>query len=134
MKPNGIRLARMGFGFVVARIGLFLHEIEAVRHNSMPKASTGLSLWIGTALILLRVIANLLVAAASTSLVHPLMRRTIRAGESRNQTKSHFPRATHDISGDLLKGNLARPGGMLRSRPMWWMTSGSSATSFFLHS
>ena len=48
-------LALMGFGFVVARLGLFLHEIEAVRHNAMPKASTGLSLWIGTALILLGV-------------------------------------------------------------------------------
>ena len=37
-------LALMGFGFVVARFGLFLHEIEAVRQNAMPKASTGLSL------------------------------------------------------------------------------------------
>jgi uncharacterized membrane protein YidH (DUF202 family) len=35
-------LALMGFGFVVARFGLFLHEIEAVRQNAMPKASTGL--------------------------------------------------------------------------------------------
>ena len=39
-------LALMGFGFVVARFGLFLHEIEAVRQNAMPKVSTGLSLWI----------------------------------------------------------------------------------------
>ena len=56
-------LALMGFGFVVARFGLFLHEIKAVRQNAMPKASTGLSLWIGTALILLGVLVNLLVSA-----------------------------------------------------------------------
>ena len=56
-------LALMGFGFVVARFGLFLHEIEAVRQNAMPKASPGLSLWIGTALILLGVLVNLLVSA-----------------------------------------------------------------------
>jgi uncharacterized membrane protein YidH (DUF202 family) len=55
----------MGFGFVVARFGLFLHEIEAVRQNAMPKASTGLSLWIGTALILLGVLVNLLVSAVT---------------------------------------------------------------------
>lgn len=56
-------LALMGLGFVVARFGLFLHEIEAVRQDAMPKASTGLSLWIGTALILLGVVVNLLISA-----------------------------------------------------------------------
>jgi putative membrane protein len=55
-------LALMGFGFVVARFGLFLREIEAARQAAPLKAPTGLSLWIGTALILLGVIVNLLVS------------------------------------------------------------------------
>ena len=65
-------LALMGFGFVVARFGLFLHEIEAVRQNAMPKASTGLSLWIGTALILLGVFVNLLVSAEHLRLMRQI--------------------------------------------------------------
>ena len=56
-------LALMGFGFVVARFGLFLREIEAVRQAVPQKPSTGLSLWIGTALILLGVLVNVLVSA-----------------------------------------------------------------------
>jgi len=56
-------LALMGFGFVVARFGLFLREIESVRQAAPLKSPTGLSLWIGTALILLGVIVNLLVSA-----------------------------------------------------------------------
>jgi putative membrane protein len=56
-------LALMGFGFVVARFGLFLREIEAVRQTAPLKSPTGLSLWIGTALILLGVLVNLLVSA-----------------------------------------------------------------------
>ena len=65
-------MALMGFGFVVARFGLFLHEIEAVRQNAMPKASTGLSLWIGTALILLGVFVNLLVSAEHLRLMRQI--------------------------------------------------------------
>jgi putative membrane protein len=56
-------LALMGFGFIVARFGLFLREIESVREATSSRASTGLSLWIGTALIFLGVIVNLLVSA-----------------------------------------------------------------------
>jgi len=54
-------LALMGFGFVVARFGLFLREVAAVGHAE-PARSTGLSLWIGTALVVLGVAANLLAA------------------------------------------------------------------------
>ncbi|HVC97015.1 MAG TPA: DUF202 domain-containing protein [Pirellulales bacterium] len=54
-------LALMGFGFVVARFGLFLREIAAVGHAE-PAHSTGMSLWIGTALVVLGVAANLLAA------------------------------------------------------------------------
>jgi putative membrane protein len=61
-------LALMGFGFVVARFGLFLREIEAV-HQTVPVKTTGLSLWIGTALILLGVIVNVLVSAENIRLM-----------------------------------------------------------------
>jgi uncharacterized protein (DUF302 family)/uncharacterized membrane protein YidH (DUF202 family) len=43
-------LALMGFGFVVARFGLFLQQLEIIQHYS-PAQSYGLSLWFGTALI-----------------------------------------------------------------------------------
>jgi putative membrane protein len=68
-------LALMGFGFVVAVSGLFLHEIEAIRQGLPPKASSGLSLWIGTALILLGVLVNLLVSAE-----HLRLMRQIKSG------------------------------------------------------
>ena len=44
-------LALMGFGFVVARFGLFLREIAAAGQVVAHRHSTGWSLWIGTALI-----------------------------------------------------------------------------------
>jgi putative membrane protein len=44
-------LALMGFGFVVARFGLFLREIAAADQVVADQHSTGWSLWIGTALI-----------------------------------------------------------------------------------
>jgi putative membrane protein len=65
-------LALMGFGFVVARFGLFLREIEAVREGGPLKTSTGLSLWIGTVLILLGVIVNLLVSAEHLRLMRQI--------------------------------------------------------------
>ncbi len=43
-------LALMGFGFVVARFGLFLQQLQFLEHT--PETSSyGLSLWFGTALI-----------------------------------------------------------------------------------
>jgi putative membrane protein len=54
-------LAMMGFGFVVARFGLFLRELAAVR-DVAPHRSSGLSLWVGTTLVILGVAVN--VAAA----------------------------------------------------------------------
>ncbi len=51
-------LGLMGFGFVVARFGLFLRELEAARQvPSHP--STGLSLPIGVALVVLGVATTL---------------------------------------------------------------------------
>src|ERR1700722_1987621 len=43
-------LALMGFGFVVARFGLFLQQLQVAQHSSSVQ-SYGLSLWFGTALI-----------------------------------------------------------------------------------
>jgi uncharacterized protein (DUF302 family)/uncharacterized membrane protein YidH (DUF202 family) len=51
-------LALMGFGFVVARFGLFLKQLQFLQHNSADP-SYGLSLWFGTALILAGVAVNL---------------------------------------------------------------------------
>lgn len=53
-------LALMGFGFVVARFGLFLREIAEVGHVPIQQRATGWSLWIGTALIVLGIAASLL--------------------------------------------------------------------------
>jgi putative membrane protein len=52
-------LALMGFGFVVARFGLFLREIAAAGQVTDRQHSTGWSLWIGTALIGLGVAVSL---------------------------------------------------------------------------
>ena len=52
-------LALMGFGFVVARFGLFLREIAAADHVAAQQGSTSWSLWIGTLLIALGVAASL---------------------------------------------------------------------------
>jgi putative membrane protein len=65
-------LALMGFGFVVARFGLFLREIEAVRSTTPTTPSTGISLWIGTALILIGVVVNVLVSAEHVRLMRQI--------------------------------------------------------------
>jgi len=50
-------LALMGFGFVVARFGLFLQQLQVMQR--VPSAqSYGLSLWFGTALIAVGVLVN----------------------------------------------------------------------------
>ena len=54
-------LSMMGFGFLVARFGLFLREMALMR-TSGEEPRPGLSLWIGTGLVLLGVIVNFLAA------------------------------------------------------------------------
>jgi putative membrane protein len=66
-------LAMMGFGFVVARFGLFLRELAAANDRAIPP-STGISFWIGSALILLGVVVNLLAAAGHVSFLRRLER------------------------------------------------------------
>jgi len=51
-------LALMGFGFVVARFGLFLQQLQVAQHASSAQ-SYGLSLWFGTALIAVGIAVNL---------------------------------------------------------------------------
>ena len=55
-------LAMMGFGFIVARFGMFLREMAAVRGTPLPH-SPGLSVWVGSALIVLGVLVNIVTAA-----------------------------------------------------------------------
>ena len=51
-------IALMGFGFVVARFGLFLEEFQFVQPN-VPRHSSWLSLFFGTALIAIGVAVNI---------------------------------------------------------------------------
>lgn len=66
-------LALMGFGFVVARFGLFLHEIAATR-PSPPDASSGLSFWIGGGLVVLGVVVSIAAAVQHIRLLRRLER------------------------------------------------------------
>src|SRR5215813_13176106 len=65
-------LALMGFGFVVARFGLFLQQLQFIQRSSAP--SYGLSLWFGTALIALGVAVNVLSAWHHVRLIRELDR------------------------------------------------------------
>lgn len=66
-------LALMGFGFVVARFGLFLREIAMTTH-ARPLEPTGVSLWIGTALLLVGVLTNVAAAIHHVGLIGRLNR------------------------------------------------------------
>jgi putative membrane protein len=68
-------LALMGFGFVLARFGLFLQQLEEMGHAARRQVHT--SLWFGIVLILFGVIINLIAAG----LHYPYMVRT-RRGET----------------------------------------------------
>jgi len=64
-------LALMGFGFVVARFGLFLQQLRLIDH-APSGASYGVSLWFGTALIAVGVAVNLSSAWRHVGLVREL--------------------------------------------------------------
>lgn len=66
-------LALMGFGFVVARFGLFLRELAAV--HQAPTPSHSWSLGIGTGLVALGVIITLLAALEHWQIVGRLNRK-----------------------------------------------------------
>jgi len=67
-------LALMGFGFVVARFGVFLQQIQIAQHASSVQ-SYGLSLWFGTALIAAGVAENLFSGWHHLQLIRSLGRR-----------------------------------------------------------
>ena len=69
-------LALMGFGFVVARFGLFLQQIQIVEHSPSVQ-SYGMSLWFGTALIGAGVAVNIV-----SGLHHARLVRGMARGES----------------------------------------------------
>lgn len=64
-------LAMMGFGFVVARFGLFLREIATV-HAVSPPRQQGLSLWVGMTLVVLGMVVNLCAAVKHCNTVRRL--------------------------------------------------------------
>ncbi|MCE9603891.1 MAG: DUF202 domain-containing protein [Planctomycetia bacterium] len=66
-------LAMMGFGFVVARFGLFLRELVATRTEA-EHLRLGLSLWFGTALVLLGVVVTICSAVKHRQTVRRLGR------------------------------------------------------------
>src|SRR5438270_2054069 len=66
-------LALMGFGFVVARFGLFLREIAAAR-QATPPHSYGWSLGIGTGLVVLGIVVVLLAAEQHRRILQRLTR------------------------------------------------------------
>lgn len=65
-------IALMGFGFVVARFGLFLREMAAV--NPVPQQHTGFSMPIGVALITIGMIVNIVAGVRHARYVRALDR------------------------------------------------------------
>jgi putative membrane protein len=66
-------LALMGFGFVVARFGLFLQQLQDMQRGPAEQ-SYGLSLWFGTALIAVGVLVNVFAGWHHVRLVRGLDR------------------------------------------------------------
>jgi putative membrane protein len=71
-------LTLMGFGFVVARFGLFLQVMQITRGGSAAQAH-GFSPWIGTAFIIVGVAVNLLSIRRHLRLVGELNRGQVTA-------------------------------------------------------
>jgi putative membrane protein len=77
-------LAMMGFGFVVARFGLFLQQLQVIQ-NASPMKSNGLSLWFGTLLIAAGVALNVLAGWNHVRLVRTLDRGETSRGHAGKQ-------------------------------------------------
>jgi len=71
----------MGFGFVVARFGLFLGALQTGQSNYQT-GGYGLSFWFGTGLIVLGVAVNVLSAGSHIRLVRQL---------ERGEPSGHYP-------------------------------------------
>jgi putative membrane protein len=66
-------IALMGFGFVLARFGLFLQELAAVR-QAVSHRTTGLSLWLGTGLLIIGIVVNIGAIVQHVRLINRLNR------------------------------------------------------------
>jgi uncharacterized protein (DUF302 family)/uncharacterized membrane protein YidH (DUF202 family) len=77
-------LALMGFGFVVARFGLFLQQLAGIEHTGAER-SFGLSLWFGTALIAAGVLVNLASAVRHVRMMRELDRGNVASIRSVSQ-------------------------------------------------
>jgi putative membrane protein len=75
-------LAMMGFGFVVARFGLFLREFQTIHPDDAPQTVHG-SQWFGTALVFLGVVVNIAAAVQHVRLVKRLEQGEWRPGPSK---------------------------------------------------
>jgi putative membrane protein len=75
-------LAMMGFGFVVARFGLFLREFQTLRPNEVPQP-VHLSQWFGIALVLMGVLVNAAAAVQHVRLIRRLEKGIWTPGPSR---------------------------------------------------
>ena len=69
-------LALMGFGFVVARFGLFLREMAAAQ-QATPQHHLAISLWVGTGLIILGVIVIGCAAAQHVAIMRSFARQEV---------------------------------------------------------
>jgi putative membrane protein len=65
-------VALMGFGFVVARFGLFLRELAA--HQVVLHRGTGLSPWLGTSLLIIGITVNIGATVQHVRLINRLNR------------------------------------------------------------
>jgi putative membrane protein len=81
-------LALMGFGFVVARFGLFLREIAMTTHTRSLQ-STGVSLWIGTTLLLIGVCVNVAASIHHVGLIGKLTAAKRSAGHPPPRSRWH---------------------------------------------
>jgi len=78
-------LALMGFGFVVARFGLFLQEFQSLEHVALARPS-GPSLWFGTALIAVGVLVNIVAGWH-----HVRLTRALNRGDTEHSRPSIQP-------------------------------------------
>lgn len=72
----------MGFGFVVARFGLFLRELQLTQRGQVQTAPR-FSLWIGIALVVIGVVVNIAATVRQGLLVERLKRGEWDVGQSR---------------------------------------------------
>ena len=81
-------LALMGFGFLIARFSLFLPELPLVSPG-VPRNTPGLSLWFGTAFVLLGIALNCLSALEYRKLI-----KRLNSAQAANWPVAKIPVAT----------------------------------------